>query len=225
MPVQIERQGLDTAVRGVLGCVVAPLFAEVMQAYRALDAAPLVDYSALLKLAERTGDKTPFHMLLEFASYGQDDPSAFTITHNAVIRLFCTKYHFDFVAKNLLDPMRVQDTSSFLVNHMLLPMRLSKQDGQLQGEYRLDGHTMRVAPLIAPPDLELVGDTIYGVHMGSILTALTEAQIRMIDAQLALSTEFGFIARHVTAVDFSNYQYFGDFHQRIAERHAQVFNA
>ncbi|NTW02461.1 MAG: hypothetical protein HGA19_14470 [Oscillochloris sp.] len=50
--------------------MVAPLFEKVMQAYRALDDAPLVDYSALLQIAEQENSKSPFHMLLEFASYG-----------------------------------------------------------------------------------------------------------------------------------------------------------
>lgn len=224
MQVSIERAGLDTAIRGVLGCVVAPLFEEVMHAYRELDDAALVDYSTLLEIAEKTSQQTPFHMLLEFASYGQDDPHRFTITHNAVMRLFCTKYHFDFIAKNLLNPMLVRDTASFLVNHMLLPMQLSEYGGQLRGEYRIGGHTMHVFPLIVAPDLELASDAVYGVHMGSIITALTDAQIRMIEAQLALSAEFGFLAKHVSEVDFTDYQHFGNFHQRIAERHHKVFS-
>ncbi len=223
MHVSIERQGLDTLVRAVLGGVTAPLFADVMRAYRELDDESIVDYSALLRVAAQESSKTPFHMVFEFASYGQDDPSRFTITHNAVLRFFSAKYHFDFVAQNLLNPLQVQNTGSFLVNHMLLPMHLHKHDGRLHGEYRRDSHTMRVSPLFAPPGLELASDTVYAVHMGSVLTALTAAQVQMIEAQLVLSAEFDFLATQVSEVDFENYQYFDNFHQRIADRHRQVF--
>lgn len=223
MQVNIERKGLDTAVRGVWGCVVAPLFANVGKAYLELGSDDIVDFSALLSIAEEETEYTPFHMLLEFASYGQNDLSEFTITHNDVIRLFCTKYHFDFVSKNLIDPMIVSDTASFLVNHMMMPMTVSEKDGVLQGEYTVDGHTIRVFPLITPPCMEIDSNTVYGVHMGSVLTELTEAQIKMIGAQLALSDEFTFLTKHVTEVDFTNYQHFGNFNQKIAERHQKIF--
>jgi hypothetical protein len=223
MQVNIERAGLDTAVRGVWGCVVAPLFEDVGKAYVSLDGEDIVDYSALLKIAEKEADYTPFHMLLEFASYGQDNLDEFTITHNDVIRLFSTKYHFDFVSNNLINPMVVSDTASFLVNHMMLPMQLSQQDGVLQGEYTLDGHTMRVFPLITPPGLEIESDAIYGVHMCSVLTPLTEAQVTMIETQLALSNEFATLAKHVAEVDFTQYQHFGNFNQKISDRHQKIF--
>lgn len=223
MQANIERIGLDTLVRGVLGCVVAPLFEDVVQAYQALGDEKTVDFNALLEIAEGTAEYMPFHMLLEFTSWRQDDLSEFTITQNDVIRLFATKYHFDYLSNNLLNPMLVSDSASFLVNHMLLPMCVSEQNGTFQGEYVLDGHTMSVFPLFVPRGLEIASDTIYGVHMGSVLTPLSDAQVNMIQAQLALSEEFLFLAKHVDETDFTDFQYFGDFNQLIADRYQKAF--
>ena len=97
MQVKIEKKGLKTLLYTLLSCrcpVTEDTEKMLFREYFRVQDSEMIDFTSILRIADKNPQKTPIHLLFEFCSYSKDDLSSFAITHNDVIRYLCTNYHF-----------------------------------------------------------------------------------------------------------------------------------
>ncbi len=72
--------------------------------------------------------------------------------------------------------------------------------------------------MVLPPGIEWVEDACYGIHLATAVTLLTGQQENMILDHLAIIPGFSKLMESVTAVDYSDFQYFGNYRDQVLLR-------
>ena len=220
MPVFMERDAFKAILYGALSCrcpvtreTEVRLFHEYFQWIdpQARSFAPIWD------IVNQNPSRTPIHNLLEMASYGHDDPDDFTITVGDAIRVLGSKFHFNNLVRGL-DPLVVKDVPSFLVSHMLVPARLSQETDSVRAVFSFDGKEILFDPVFFPPDIVWYDNSLYGVHMGTVICPLTKNRAAGLGRHLAMIPEFPMLCSRVSRVDFKDFQYYGNYHNQVRER-------
>ncbi len=224
MSISIERAGLQTLLHSVLSCrcpVNEAIEHALFEAYAALDNREVIDFNAIVQIADANPVATPVHFLRDFCVYLQDDPSRFTITHNDVLRYFSTTYHLNRM-KNL-NPLLVREPATYLFSHMLVPVTVSVEAGSAEAGCIFNDTVIRFKNIFVSAEFSLIDDLQYGLHMGTVVTTLSPQQVAMIASHLNLFDEIPFLASQVTLVDFSDFQHYGDYRADVAARYARHF--
>jgi hypothetical protein len=225
MHITIERKGLQTLLHMLLSCK-CPVSEEteraLFQEYHKVKHQESIDFSALLKVADMNPQRTPLHLVADFCSWSRDSLNEFTITHNDIIRYSCTGQHFAHFLK-AVNPMLVKDTASFMLGHMLVPAILRKENDALVAEYTEGEHTVRFFNMLLPPEIPWQDDAVYGVHLGTVLTMLDVEQERMVREHLANIEGFAMLANDVSAIDYGDFQRYGDYRAQVQKRIARNF--
>ncbi len=223
MNIHIEKRALATLLYGILSCqcpvtedVERTLFKEFDKQAGARGAEGW-SLEPFLKIADCNPVRTPLHLFLEFCRFARNDPFDFPITHDDVIRYFCSGFHLRAVLAGI-DPLRVPFPPGHIVGHMLLPVRL--REGASSAVFSLGSHKVRLVNLFTPPGM-VENKGWYGVHLGMTITPLSQAQVRMAQAHLGLLPEFEGQVAKAKVVDYSAYQTFGDHRAQIAARYAR----
>lgn len=220
MKITIEKKGLETILNTLLSCR-CPIEKEVelviFEHYNQVKNQDLIDYNEILKIADSNTQRTPLHLLADFCAYSKDDPEAFTITHNDTIRYSCTGYHFNHFKSNI-DPLSVRDTAAFLVGHMIVPARLETDANTISAVYTHNGHAIKFYNMVIPPDLEFDETATYGIHLATAVTPLTEQQKRMVLAHLNNIPGYSGLVKHVSQVDYADFQSFGNYRAQVQFR-------
>ena len=220
MNITIEQKGLETILNTLLSCkcpVEEQVELAVFKAYHQVKNRELIDYGIFLEIADRNPQRTPLHLLADFCSHSKDNLKAFTITHNDTIRYSCTGYHFNNF-KDSINPLVVRDNASFLVGHMIVPARLKGDDGMINGYTRKDNHTIVFNNLLVPPEMSFNENTVYGIHLATAVTELTEAQEEMVVQHLDNITGFDDLLKSVDEVNYCDFQYFGNYREQVQIR-------
>ena len=166
--------------------------------------------------------RTPFHNLLEIASYGQEDPADFIIRVGDALRALGSKFHFNNLVSGL-DPLVVKEVPAFIVSHMLVPVRLYRKGDRIEAVFTFEERDIFFAPVFLPPDMTLSDDMDYALHMGTVICALDTKRARHLAGHLALIPDFDFFCRQVERVDFTDFQYYGDYLELVRKRFARHF--
>jgi hypothetical protein len=227
MRIQIEKKGLQTLLNTLISCrcpVTEETEKRLFDEYLRVQDRDIIDYGVFLTIADGDPQKTPVHLLFDFCSYYHDDPNDFTITHNDVIRYFCSGYHFNGVLKSL-DPLIVNNTSSFLLGHLLLPATVIHKDDAVEAEYRSGGRSIWFRNMVFLPGMEWKSGGCYGVHLGCVVTGLTDEQVKMITDHLSFITGLDRLAEDITEIDFSAFQHYGDYRKLVLPRVENHFPA
>lgn len=216
----IECKALQTMLIGLLSCrcPVSETTEKLLWArFFQVRNEEVLDLGPFLEIAGKNPVPTPLDHLVEFCSYGHDCPQGMHISHNDVLRYFCSRFHYRGMSAHI-DPLIVRDVPSFLVTHMMLPATLV--DGTL-GSMRvyLPGgkRVIYFTHVAFAPDIEHKPGSVYGVHMGAALTILDTAQVGICWNHLAFK-EFEFLVQFVDNVDFRTFQHLGNHQQRIEQR-------
>lgn len=224
MKIMIEKAGLQTLLHSMLSCrcpVTEKTERALFHAYFGVKEQALIDFNRILAVADTNPVATPVHFLRDFCVYLQDDPTEFTITHNDVLRYFCTTYHLNRMSG--LNPMTVQHPADYLVSHMLLPVVLTSEDGNLGAAYANGYHVIRFQNIFLSSEFNRPVGTLVGLHMGTVVTALTEAQALMMNSHLKLFDTFPFLAEQVTAVNFKSFENYGDYRANVVMRYQRHY--
>jgi hypothetical protein len=136
----------------------------LFQEYHKVKHQELIDFSALLKVADRNPQRTPLHLVADFCSYSKDSLGEFTITHNDILRYSCTGQHFQNFLR-AINPMIVKETSSFMLGHMLVPATLHKENEAISATYQTGERAIRFLNVLLPPEIPWQEDGVYGVHL------------------------------------------------------------
>lgn len=224
MDISIETAGLQTLLHSMLSCrcpVGEPTERALFKAYFAQRDQKLIDFSAIVRIADANPEPTPVHFLRDFCVYLQDDPTRFTITHNDVLRYFGTTYHLNRMKS--LNPMLVREPATYLLSHLLVPVRVSIMGGEVEAIYRSNGTFISFKNIFMSAEFPPLVEAYYGLHMGTVVTTLSNAQAQMLERQLNLFDEIPALSKQVTRVDFCDFQYYGDYRATVATRYARHF--
>ena len=219
MSILIEKEALATLLFGILSCQ-CPVTSETDQAlfreFRAAPADKFLPLAPFMEIADRNPEKTPLHLFVDFCSYHQPDPDNFAITHDDAIRYFSSRFHFDRILASV-NPLTVSHPPGHLVGHMLLPVRL--EDGLDRVPARIGDHTVHVKNLFHPAEIRNGQGQWFGLHMGIVVTALSEEQALMARAHLGRIGELTELAARVDEIDYADYQTFGDHQAHVIDRY------
>lgn len=224
MDITIETPGLQTLLHSMLSCrcpVDEPTERALFKVYFSVRDRDTVDFNEMVQIADENPEPTPVHFLRDFCVYLQDDPSNFTITHNDVLRYFSTTYHLNRM--KALNPLLVREPAAYLFSHLLVPVRVSVVDGKAEAICKINDFSIRSKNIFMSSEFPPIVEAYYGLHMGAIVTTLSKAQARMIEGHLTVFDEIPFLARHVTHVDFCDFQHYGDYRADVAARYARHF--
>ncbi len=226
MPVLMETAAFKAILYGTLSCQ-CPVTEETERAlfaeyFRCRDR-EIVDFAPVRAIADRNPARTPVHNMFEIASYGHDDPESFTITTGDALRALGSKFHFNNLARGL-DHLTVKDAPSFLVSHMLVPVRLTGRSDGLDAAFNFAGREITFENVFFPPGLARADQCLYAVHMGAVICRLTEDQAAGLNRHLGLIPEFAFLCGQFSRVDFRDFQYYGDYFSQIEGRFRRHFS-
>jgi hypothetical protein len=225
MHITIENTGLQTLLNMLLSCK-CPVSEEtervLFQEYHKVKHQELIDFSALLKVADMNPQRTPLHLVADFCSWSKDSLREFTITHNDILRYSCTGQHF-YHFLNAVNPLIVKDTASFMLGHMLVPAALHKDGETLSATYQTGERTIRFFNVLLPPEIPWQGDGVYGVHLGTALTLLDREQEKMVREHLANIEGFAMLADDVSVIDYGDFQRYGDYRAQVQRRITRNF--
>lgn len=222
MDITITRTALRTMLFGILSChcpVTSDVERDLFQTFHAESEGDTLDFGPYMAVADQNPVRTPLHLFLEYCRYGHDDPARFAIGLEDVIRYFCSRFHYN-AAKAALDPVRIPDSASQLVGHMLLVAEPAQENGWTTS---MDGHRFELQNIFLPPQISRENGGLFGVHFGMVLCRLTPQQARITRDHLALIPELTVLARRFDAIDYAEYQTFGDHRAQIAERYKRNF--
>ena len=225
MAVLIERDAFQTILYGALSCRCPLTEATEVSLFQSLfdwtesDARP---FAPIRAIADRNPSRTPIHNLFEVASYRYDDPEKITITFGDALRALGSKFHFNNLVQGL-NPLTVRDVPAFLVSHMLVPVRLSGKDEARRIAFASSAGEIVFHPVFFPPGILQEENGLYGLHMGTVICRLTASQAGGLARHLDLIPDFGTLCRHVSRVDFHDFQYFGDYCDQVRQRFRRHF--
>ena len=226
MKITIEKLALQTLLHAMLSCrcpVTEDTERALFQAYFDLNDDELVDFNPIFEVADVNPEPTPVHLLRDFSVYLQDSPAEFTITHNDVLRYFSTTYHLNRM-RNHLNPLVVRYPAAFMVSHQLVPVLVDENGREPEAVFTFNNSEVRFHNIFVSPELELKAGVYYGLHLGTVITSLTEKQAEMMERHLNLFDEFPFLAKNVTSVDFCDCEHYGDYRAEVASRYKRHFS-
>ena len=205
---------MQTILYGVLSCkcpvdefVERSLFAYYLDNIQE----EVLDFSDLLALADKNSVPTPLHHFYMFCLQASDDPNSFNITHNDAIRYFCTNTHYQNSIMGL-NPMLVERNADYLVNHMILPIQFKTSQS---ASYNGLKHTIEFKNVFIPPGMDIDRDRNYGMHLGTILTELSEDQAKMANGHLSALDGFLSLLGHCSDIDFKSFHPHGNHFENV----------
>ena len=223
MNIVIERKSIETLLFGILSCH-CPVTEETERAlfaeFRYSPPEEFISLTPFLKIADRNPEKTPLHLFMDFCFCNQPDPQNFIMTHDDVVRYFSSKYHFNRILASI-DPLTITHPPGHLVGHMLIPVKLENRVKNAEAHF--GGKTVRFKNLFLPPEINASPDTWLGLHLGMIITSMSDEQALMAQAHLNLIQELADLAGWIDEVDYAQYQSFGDYRAYVKSRYARHF--
>jgi hypothetical protein len=225
MTIRMTTEAFRAMLYGTLSCrcpvteeTEKKLFAELFT----WPAGEVRDFAPVQAIIDGNPARTPLHNLLEIASFGQEDPGNFTIRVGHALRALGSTFHFNNLVSGL-DPLVVKEVPSFIVSHMLVPVRLRREGDRFGATFTFAGRGIFFAPVFLPPDIAWSADGEYALHMGTIICALDAEPSRHLTGHLSLIPDFAFFCRQVEGVDFTDFQYYGDYVSQVRARFARYF--
>ena len=225
MSLTIEKEALKTVLYSTLSCrcpITEETESRLFQAFQELDDRPVVDLALFMAIADQDPVPTPLHIFKEFCSYSKEDPNDFAITHDDAIRYFSSKFHFDRVVQGL-DPLIVNDTAGFLVGHMLTPVRYGNVEETGRAVFSMGECIVTFSNLFVPPAWDGTSEDWVGVHLGAIVTGLSEDQAQMALRHLAVNQAFPKLLHGLTEVDYHDFQEYGDYRSIVENRFKRYY--
>ncbi len=221
----IARDAYQTMLYGALSCR-CPVSEDTEAAFfRVLfeweDSEPR-SFAPIRAIADGNPCPTPIHNLFEVASYRYDDPENICIGFGDALRALGSKFHFNNLVRGL-DPLSVRDVPSYLVSHLLVPVRLSGTNDACRAVFSAAAGDVVMDTVFIPPGIAWEADGLYGVHMGTVICRLTAAQADGLARHLDQIPSFPTLCSHVDAVDFTDFQYYGNYCSHVHERFRRHF--
>lgn len=223
MNIMIEKKALETMLFGILSCqcpVTEETERELILELRNSSSEELLPLKPFMEIADRNPEKTPLHVFMEFCFFGKSDPRNFTMTHDDAVRYFSSRYHFDRILA-CVNPLTINDPSGHMVGHMLTPVKIN--NGDTSADFFFNGKTIRIKGLFCPSEIISGTDSWLGLHLGMAITTLSDEQADMAMAHLGTIKEFADMAGRTDAIDYADYQSFGDYRSHIKARYDRNF--
>ncbi|MBM3146583.1 MAG: hypothetical protein FJ000_01670, partial [Actinobacteria bacterium] len=155
---KIRGEGLELALRVVLSCP-CPVTPEqerrVFELAQAMAPDDVGDYARVLAVFDQPG--TPFHRLADFVRWMTPVDAEAVIEREHVLRANASSYHWEHAVSTLPGAVsRVSSLSSWLLAHMILPVRLQPgADGDVRAVYEYGGRdrAVELRHVFLPPEL------------------------------------------------------------------------
>jgi hypothetical protein len=155
---KIRGEGLELALRVVLSCpcpVTPDQERRVFELAQAMAPDEVGDYARVLAVFDQAG--TPFHRLADFVRWMTPVDTEAVIEREHVLRANASSYHWEHAVCTLPGAVsRVSSLSSWLLAHMILPVRLqASADGDVRAVYAYgcgDG-VVELRHVFLPPEL------------------------------------------------------------------------
>jgi hypothetical protein len=228
MRFQIERTALKCLLNVLLSCrcpVSEKAEEDLINFFGTTTGQSVVDYEAVIKIANDKEGETVFDRLREFCTYSIENFSAApVISVDDVLRHFCTAYHWhvieDFLPKSYKD---LTDVPSWFTSHMLLPVELTVDDGTVAGIFSHSERSISLIGLFLPSDIQLKEGSLYCAHFASVITEVSRHQFELIRSHLEDISQFRNLSAQVFTIDFRHFQRFGDYSAFCRERYQKYF--
>lgn len=231
MRVLIRQEALELTFRMLLSCQ-CPLTDEQERALfnclTALKPGTTLDCRELPTILN-AHDNTPINRLVHFSVWmAPAHANEIVIERDYVLRHFSSSYHWNHVVSPTLSAAyaKVRSIPTWFLAHMLLPVALERTgNGAIHGIYHFKDGEIRLHNLFLPPELADLDPPVWGVHFASAITPLSfdEAMlVRMLGDANPLLTEF---RGEISAIDYSNFERYGDYRAMCVERHAIYWSA
>ena len=218
MNIIIETKALKTFLYGILSCkcpVTEETEKKLFKLFFKAEHREIMDYLAILAVADKNPERTPIHNLFDFCVWAKDDPFSFVITVNDVLRYLGSSFHYNMVVSN--HPGIEMTNPGLLLSHVLVPVSVRKNERNIYAIYENKHATTCFKSIIIPKDLEMEHE-LYGLHMGVVLCGLSGEQADMLISHQILIRDFSEVAGRVETVDFKKLSPYGDHFSQVNDR-------
>ncbi len=190
---------------------------------------PSLNFKSIIDMAGGPNLDTVFRRLRDCCFYSKDNLAEVVITKEDVYRHFCSAYHWKITEDALLTiPERanvpITNIPSWSIGHMLLPVKLSKENGSVKAEYSGSGFRISILNVFFPSDMEIHQDIAYSLHFASVISEINFTHTRMISQQLDSIDQFVKFRKETEMIDYGDFQRFGNYRNLCEARYCKYFN-
>jgi hypothetical protein len=117
----------------------------------------------------------------------------------------------------------IKDIPSWFVGHMLLPVRLKKENRSFTAEYSFFNKKIIFKNVFVPPDIPFETDGLYCIHFASIIAKINNEQFQNLKQHLEEIDLFKRYREEVIVIDYSEFQRFGNYQKTCRDRYLKYF--
>lgn len=231
MNLEIETDAAITLLKVLLSCqcpISKKTEEEIAQYILPQRNKPSIDYKKIIEIAGGPKKDTVFKRLRDCCFYSKNNLDEVVITKKDIYKHFCSAYHWKINEETFLStPERantpITNAPSWFIGHMLLPVKLTQEKGSTNAEYAGSGFKIHLFNVFTPPDIKIQTNRSYAIHFASVISEINIAQSRIISQQLDTIDKFTDFRRDVKAIDYSDFQKFGDYRRLCESRYSKYF--
>ncbi|HOO65102.1 MAG TPA: hypothetical protein PK364_14455 [Synergistaceae bacterium] len=164
------------------------------------------DFQEVFALADKNPAPTPVHLFRNFYVDRKDTFQDFAVEQRDVLRYFTSHYHFERSVSSYNPRTFYCHASAYLVSHMLLPVTLDGEGRILAAEWRYGDFRIRFENNVFLPGAfrkEAENSRLGAVHLGGIVTDLSQEEADFLNRHLADIPEFLLMASEAPVIDSS----------------------
>jgi hypothetical protein len=231
LTLEIETEAAKALLRILLSCQ-CPITKEaeekITHYFASQQRRPALNFQKMIDLAGGGKLDTAFRRLRDCCFYYKTDLDEMAITKEDVIRHFCSVFHWKFNADTMAACPKgvntpITDAASWFVGHMLLPVKLKKENDSVHAEYSGSDFKLQLFNVFTPQDIEIEEDTMYAIHFASVISEITHAQSKMVGQQLETNDNFKNLRDTTKSIDYAHFQKYGDYRQFCENRYNKYF--
>lgn len=237
---KIRGEGLELALRVVLSCpcpVTPDQERRVFELAQAMAPDDVGDYARVLAVFDQAD--TPFHRLADFVRWMTPVDTEAVIEREHVLRANASSYHWEHAVSTLPGAVsRVSSLSSWLLAHMILPVRLQAgADGDVRAMYAygcgdrfVELRHVFLPPELAPasglePAAAAVGGQLWAIHFAAVLGPLRPGEDRLLVDLLDVNRQLAIHRERVGSIDYRDFELQGDNADFCRRRHAAYWGS
>ncbi|GEM_PF-942188 len=250
---KIRGEGLELALRVVLSCpcpVTPDQERRIFELAQAMAPDEVGDYARVLAVFDQAG--TPFHRLADFVRWMTPVDTEAIIEREHVLRANASSYHWEHAISTLPGAVsRVSSLSSWLLAHMILPVRLQAgADGDVRAiyAYGCGDRFVELRHVFLPPELALASGLepaaaaaagsseaaapasaadgrLWAIHFAAALGPLRPGEDRLLVDLLDANRQLTMHRERVVSIDYRDFELQGDNADFCRRRHAAYWGS
>ncbi|MCW4009407.1 MAG: hypothetical protein NWF05_02150 [Candidatus Bathyarchaeota archaeon] len=232
MLLEIESEAAKLLIKVLLSCQCPISLAaekEIIQHYHTHSNGDCFDFKQMLDIVGESCGETAFHRLRDFCVCSKNDSEDEVITKGDIYSHFCSVAHWNMAEDALASSYAITkncpitDHPTWLVGHMLLPVKVKEENNTVNAEYSGLDFTLQLLNIFFPPEIEIETDAFYAIHFASVISKITPTQSKMINQQLESIDRFIESRKQITRIDYAAFQKYGNYRKFCKNRYCKYF--